>query len=109
MTEEEQKEYIKILDESRNSPGDIAEKARKFRPLNLYRYRSFGTKYWKDEIFKGKIYLTQATQLNDPMDCLVYFDTTLLSPDCELIRLLKLNFNCSYNEICPQHDVEGLR
>lgn len=99
MTEEEQKEYIKILDERRNSPGDIAKKVRKFCPLNLYRYRSFETKYWKDEIFKGKIYLAQATQLNDPMDCLAYFDTTLLSPDCKFIGLIKQKFKCSYNEI----------
>lgn len=99
MTSEEQKEYIEILSERKNSPGDIAKKARKFLPKFLYRYRSFKTEYWKDEIFKGKIYLAQATKLNDPMDCLIYFDGSILPRDCKLINCLEHQYNCDYKEI----------
>lgn len=85
MTEENIKEYIEILNDRKNTPTDIAKKAAKFWPEKLYRYRSFDTEYWEREIFKGEIYLAQASILNDPMDCLMSFDHTKLTPDCKLV------------------------
>lgn len=99
MTDEEKSEYNKILNDPKNFPSDIANKAQKFLPKTLYRYRSFDTTYWEDEIFKGKIYLAQATKLNDPMDCLIYFDGSLMPPNCEFINRYKKIYNCTYEDI----------
>lgn len=86
MKKEEKEKYIRILNDRSNLPEDISKKAKEFLPAYLYRYRSFETEYWRKEIFEGEVYLAPASALNDPMDCLAYFDGSKLPTKCKLIE-----------------------
>lgn len=70
----DEQKYTEILSDEKNFPIDIAQKSRIFLPKYLYRYRKFNPEFWEKEIFNGEIYLPKACELNDPMDCLIYFD-----------------------------------
>lgn len=65
--------YIKYLDNENMTYIDIGEKMEQYRPLELYRYMRFD-EYWEKNIFEGQLYLSCASELNDPFDCLVYLD-----------------------------------
>jgi len=85
----DEQKYTEILSDEKNFPIDIAQKSRIFLPKYLYRYRKFNPEFWEKEIFNGEIYLPKACELNDPMDCLIYFDFKKLQEDCYLAKELE--------------------
>lgn len=63
------KEYRKaLLSTDINSP-DIRDIIRLHMPEKLYKYGSFQSEYWRETVFKAKIYLSPAKVFNDPFDC----------------------------------------
>ena len=47
-----------------------------YRPKKLYRYMRFD-EHWEKNVFEGQVYLSKASNLNDPFDCLVYINHEL--------------------------------
>lgn len=62
-----------LLDKSANPP-DVREIIKPHIPSSLYKYGSFQSEYWRDTIFKAKIYLSPAIVFNDPFDCRANFN-----------------------------------
>lgn len=73
MSNKWEKLYIKYLDDANLSYIEMGSLMEQYRPRKLYRYMRFDD-YWEKNIFEGQVYLAEATNLNDPFDCLVYLD-----------------------------------
>ncbi len=69
-TKWEQK-YRRYLDDKNLSYAEMGKLMEAYRPAKLYRYMRFD-EFWERNIFAGQIYLSKASGLNDPFDCLVY-------------------------------------
>lgn len=95
------KEYINILNNKHNTIEEISKKVSIYLPERLYRYRNFS--HWEDEIGKGEIYLCSANELNDPMDCLAYFNCSRLPKNCRLTDELIGRYKISYNQIINKY------
>ena len=71
MSREWELKYRKLLDDENLSYLEKGKEVRRYRPVKLYRYMKFD-EFWEKNIFEGQIYLSQASHLNDPFDCLIY-------------------------------------
>lgn len=68
-----EKIYREYLDDANLSYADMGKMMEQYRPKKLYRYMRFDD-YWEKNIFEGQVYLSEASNLNDPFDCLVYIN-----------------------------------
>lgn len=66
-----EKRYRRYLDDENLSYAEIGKLIEDYRPLKLYKYMRFN-EFWERNIFEGQVYLSNASGLNDPFDCLVY-------------------------------------
>lgn len=73
MREKWEKVYRKYLDNADLSYSEMGKMMDQYRPKKLYRYMRFDD-YWEKNIFEGQVYLSEASNLNDPFDCLVYIN-----------------------------------
>ena len=76
MSRKWEKVYRKYLDNSDLSYIEMGKKMDQYRPKKLYRYMRFDD-FWEKNVFEGQVYLSEASNLNDPFDCLVYIDHKL--------------------------------
>lgn len=70
MSRKWEKEYKRYLDDENLSEIEIGKIMDKYRPGKIYRYMRFDD-YWEKNIFEGQAYLSEASKLNDPFDCLL--------------------------------------
>ena len=73
MSNKWEKVYRKYLYDADLSYSELGKVMEQFRPKKLYRYMRFDD-YWEKNIFDGQVYLSEAANLNDPFDCLVYIN-----------------------------------
>ena len=73
MREKWEKIYKKYLEDANLSYIEMGKIMDQYRPKKLYRYMRFD-EYWEKNIFEGQVYLSEASNLNDPFDCLVYIN-----------------------------------
>lgn len=73
MSRKWEKEYKRHLEDENLSEVEIGKILEKYRPKKIYRYMRFDD-YWEKNIFEGQTYLSEASKLNDPFDCLVYIN-----------------------------------
>lgn len=73
MSRKWEKEYKRYLDDEKLAYSEKGKIMDQYRPKKLYRYMRFDD-YWEKNIFEGQVYLSEASKLNDPFDCLVYID-----------------------------------
>lgn len=76
MSRKWEKIYRRYLDDANLSYSEIGKMMDQYRPKKLYRYMCFDD-YWEKNIFEGQVYLSEANNLNDPFDCLVYINHNL--------------------------------
>lgn len=74
MNEKWKEEYRKILLDATSDCPNIKNIVQQYIPLNLYKYGSFRSEYWKNVICKAQIYLSSPIEFNDPFDCKANFD-----------------------------------
>lgn len=67
MDNKMQKTYINMLNNDKIAINDIMEQMKGHVPPKLYRYMEFG-KWWKENLFKGSIHLSEPKTFNDPFD-----------------------------------------
>ncbi|WP_270522982.1 DUF2971 domain-containing protein [Sellimonas intestinalis] len=67
------KTYGKMLYDKNITNDEVRDFVKKYLPKKLYRFRKFDD-YWKDCIYKGEVYFSRSSELNDPFDCLTYVD-----------------------------------
>ena len=89
MNSKEKDNFIQLLQNRNKNLYDIAKSIKNSRPQYLYRYRSFSSEYWENEIFKGEIYFQQVNKFNDPMDSLLYFDTRKIPMNSLFVKRIK--------------------
>lgn len=70
MSRKWEKVYRKYLDNADLSYIEMGKMMDQYRPKKLYRYMRFDD-YWEKNTFEGQVYLSEASNLNDPFDCLV--------------------------------------
>lgn len=73
MSNKWEKVYKKYLEDANLSYSEMGKMMDQYRPKKLYRYMRFDD-YWEKNIFDGQVYLSEAANLNDPFDCLVYIN-----------------------------------
>lgn len=73
MDKEWMLEYIEKLEDEKIPFLDVAKFVKQYMPSKLYSYRRIND-YWRENVFKGCIHLTPASDFNDPFDCLPTFD-----------------------------------
>lgn len=71
-----EKVYRKFLEDANLSYSEMGKMMEQYRPKKLYRYMRFD-EYWGKNVFEGQVYLSEASNLNDPFDCLVYINHEL--------------------------------
>lgn len=76
MSRKWEKVYRKYLDNADLSYSEMGKMMDQYRPKKLYRYMRFDN-YWEKNVFEGQVYLSEANNLNDPFDCLVYIKYSL--------------------------------
>lgn len=76
MSRKWEKVYRRYLDDANLSYSEIGKEMDQFRPAKIYRYMRFDD-FWERNVFEGQVYLSEANNLNDPFDCLVYIDHKL--------------------------------
>ena len=84
--------YKSVLLNQSNSYGKVSSYLMPFIPKRLYKYGNFHNEHWEDLIFKGKTYLSKASDFNDPFDCLVNYDFFKLVNSPNIRKRLKENF-----------------
>lgn len=85
--------YKKELLNRNNSYDKISDYLMPFLPKRLYKYGSFSSEYWEDLIIKGKVYLSKASDFNDPFDCLVHINFEELLKSQKIRRLVTERFS----------------
>ena len=75
-------------------------------PKYLYRYRS--TKHIDDDL-NGKIYLAKASSLNDPMDCLLYFNFKEISSSSKFMREIERRLRIPSKVVKQKYDIYAQR
>lgn len=73
MSRKWEKKYKNYINDENLSEIEIGKLMEQYRPGKLYRYMRFDD-YWEKNIFEGQAFLSEASKLNDPFDCLVYID-----------------------------------
>ena len=73
MSREWEKKYRELLDDEKISVVEIGKLMEQYRPGKLYRYMRFDD-FWEKNVFEGQVYLSEASNLNDPFDCLMYIN-----------------------------------
>ena len=76
MSKKWEKKYKQYLEDPDLTYIELGKKMDRYRPEKLYRYMRFDD-YWEKNIFEGQAYLSEASKLNDPFDCLVYINHEL--------------------------------
>lgn len=71
MSRKWDKIYRRYIENENLSYIELGERMDQYRPVKMYRYMRFD-EYWDKNIFEGQVYLSEASSLNDPFDCLVY-------------------------------------
>lgn len=66
-------EYIEKLEDENISFFDVVQFIKQHMPRKLYSYRRIND-YWRENIFKGCVHLTSASEFNDPFDCFPTID-----------------------------------
>lgn len=107
-------EYRKALLDMSTNPPNVRDIINLHVPLKLYKYGSFQSTYWKQVIYKGQIYLSQAKYFNDPFDCKARFNYHKaikkgVFRDILLNRYPSGDFENIPEEIIQKNVVEGLR
>lgn len=67
-------EYKKILMDNSVNEQIVTDMVSEHMPRSMYRYMRFD-KYWQKNIYDGQIFLSPASELNDPYDCLYSINT----------------------------------
>lgn len=80
--------YREQLLKPNNTYDDVAKYLEPFLPGQIYKYGNFDSKYWENLIFKGEIYLSQASSFNDPFDCLLYCDVDKVCKSPKFIKIM---------------------
>lgn len=73
MSRKWEKIFRKYLDDENLPYPEMGKMMDRYRPGKLYRYMRFDD-FWEKNIFEGQVYLSEASNLNDPFDCLVYIN-----------------------------------
>lgn len=68
-----QKTYINMLNDDTVTLDEVMEYMRIYAPRKLYRYMGFG-KWWKENLFKGNIHLSEPKTFNDPFDSVPFIN-----------------------------------
>lgn len=82
--------YRRYLEDENLSYAEMGKLMEAYRPVKLYRYMRFD-EFWERNIFEGQVYLSEASGLNDPFDCLVYvnhkiYTEYMFQKACKLFR-----------------------
>lgn len=95
-------QYEELLGNSKTTMEQLVGFISKYTPNKLYRYMSLDNDYWRENLFKGRIYLSSPLNFNDPYDCLPKLDFNRLFEDKNFLNILLSSF-----PILKQNDIHG--